>query len=985
MARANTIQTNFTAGEISPLMYGRVDVTKYFNGARKLYNMICLPQGGTFRRPGTQFMGSTKNNGQAIFRKFIISATQTYQLEFGNLYVRFWNSNGQLAVSGTPTEIASPYLITALPYLSFAQSADVLYICHPDYPPYKLSYFSDTSWTLTPVVFTDGPYLDIDTTSNRIQVTVTSDLTTLRSNATGSTTMIAFNITPFLSSSVGKYVEYTVRHRSDGNIIYGLSLVTSFNSTTSVGATIQNNTLLPSFTGAWRTITQSGGTITVSGSPYFNSGSVGNFIRLSGSQSWWLITGVTNQNQATVTAVTIVTYNNTSGTVSAQFSGFQSTDVGKFVEYQNQGFFYLAKVAVFVDTATVKVNVLNNVLVPDNAVNVTVASGANATVSDHSGVFSPHDIGKYIRNTTGTTGVWGVLTAVKDSATATSMIVTMVSNPAYPTITMTLIDDRVISVSVMAFNDVFDPSGITGTMVRVQFGAQWRCVTLSSVSSTTQAIGVMDDFLPYDQTNANFVYNNGFVDQFRVGGWNDINGYPAICGFHASRLWFGRNYNQPTTIWSSNTDDYENMAPTFADGSVLDTNSIQLTIASAEVNPIEWIMSGPVMLIGTQGAEFQLKANSLNQAISPTNSIIVPQTAYGSIDTKQNSVRIGAQSLFVQKGGLKMREMSYDFNIDAFDSKDISIISEHLFRTSQGIVSMDIASNPLSIAWLVLGNGDFICMTYEREQDVIAFTYQELGGGAIVKSVSVIPNPNTNSDDVWFIVQRTVNSATVLWIERFSIVSIYNDASQGPYVDAYTIRTSQTGNVNDSNGWDYLTAASVQVMVDGIYIGTKTVGTTTTPSGKGFNLKYNVTSNVTAGFACPGIVGLLDPEGGSQAGSSQAKLKRISQSYLRVQNSTFPKTARAKSKTNDRQNVHSYTEPDSTDYTRIQPGPVVNSPGVSTPYPAVAASGALEVYTGDIKMSPDDCYTNGGRFQIVQDEPYALKVVALIHELNTNE
>lgn len=43
--RANLIKTNFTAGEISPRLMGRVDITRYANGAKVIENAVCVVQG----------------------------------------------------------------------------------------------------------------------------------------------------------------------------------------------------------------------------------------------------------------------------------------------------------------------------------------------------------------------------------------------------------------------------------------------------------------------------------------------------------------------------------------------------------------------------------------------------------------------------------------------------------------------------------------------------------------------------------------------------------------------------------------------------------------------------------------------------------------------------------------------------------------------------------------------------------------------------
>ena len=52
MTRVNLLKTNFTAGEISPLLFGRGDLRAYDNGAAQLRNVFIHPTGGVYRRPG---------------------------------------------------------------------------------------------------------------------------------------------------------------------------------------------------------------------------------------------------------------------------------------------------------------------------------------------------------------------------------------------------------------------------------------------------------------------------------------------------------------------------------------------------------------------------------------------------------------------------------------------------------------------------------------------------------------------------------------------------------------------------------------------------------------------------------------------------------------------------------------------------------------------------------------------------------------------
>ena len=56
MSRAVTIQTNFTTGEVDPLLKARIDINQYYNALETARNVLIQPQGGIERRPGLQFL-----------------------------------------------------------------------------------------------------------------------------------------------------------------------------------------------------------------------------------------------------------------------------------------------------------------------------------------------------------------------------------------------------------------------------------------------------------------------------------------------------------------------------------------------------------------------------------------------------------------------------------------------------------------------------------------------------------------------------------------------------------------------------------------------------------------------------------------------------------------------------------------------------------------------------------------------------------------
>lgn len=178
MPRYKAVQSRFTEGQVSPRFQGLVDEPTYGAALKTLKNWVVLPQGSVTRRPGTYYAGTTKDNNQAKLIPFNFGAGDSYVLEFGNQYIRFFKNGAPLYVTSTTNayEITAniPWNASQLNDISFTQSADVVFLAHPDYKPRKLTRTADTStggraaddtvWAVTELDLEDGPWGDVNTT-----------------------------------------------------------------------------------------------------------------------------------------------------------------------------------------------------------------------------------------------------------------------------------------------------------------------------------------------------------------------------------------------------------------------------------------------------------------------------------------------------------------------------------------------------------------------------------------------------------------------------------------------------------------------------------------------------------------------------------------------------------------------------------------------------------------------------------------------------
>jgi len=231
MPRTTLALTSFVSGELGAKLDGRTDFNKYATGAKTLENFLIHPQGAATRRVGTQFIAEVKDSTKKTrLIPFEFSTVQTYVLEFGNQYMRVYKDKGQVLSSGVAFEISTPYLEAELFDIKFAQSADVMYICHPNHTARKLSRTGHTAWTLTEIEFTNGPYLSQNTTS-----------TTITPNATTGTGTLTASASLFASTDVNRLVK----------IHGGYVKITGFTSATVVDMEVKENLSATTATADW--------------------------------------------------------------------------------------------------------------------------------------------------------------------------------------------------------------------------------------------------------------------------------------------------------------------------------------------------------------------------------------------------------------------------------------------------------------------------------------------------------------------------------------------------------------------------------------------------------------------------------------------------------------------------------------------------------------------------------------------------------------
>lgn len=141
-------QTNFSAGEFSPLMAARSDVSLYKNGAAALSNFRLRYQGGATVRFGLRYL-ATLGYSPVKLVPFVFNLTQAYVFVFSNGRVDIYDTSGNLVASLTN----APWTTAMLPRLNWAQRGDTMIVVHPSMATQVIRRTGASTFTLSAYVF----------------------------------------------------------------------------------------------------------------------------------------------------------------------------------------------------------------------------------------------------------------------------------------------------------------------------------------------------------------------------------------------------------------------------------------------------------------------------------------------------------------------------------------------------------------------------------------------------------------------------------------------------------------------------------------------------------------------------------------------------------------------------------------------------------------------------------------------------------------
>lgn len=397
-----------------------------------------------------------------------------------------------------------------------------------------------------------------------------------------------------------------------------------------------------------------------------------------------------------------------------------------------------------------------------------------------------------------------------------------------------------------------------GRHVRMQTGAQAGWGKITAHTSPTQVTVSIVKALATTSATADW----------RLGAWSDTTGWPTCGTFHEQRLWAANTRTQPQTVWGSVTADFENMQPTTYGASpaaaVVDDSAITYTLDSDTVQSVQWLSGGSVLTIGTASAANVARGGGVDAALTPSNVQMKPSGSKGSAAIRP--VRVDETVLFVEAKRRGVFQIAFSFEADGYQAQDASLLARHMLRPK--VKEMAYMAEPWSTIWACLDNGALIACTYLPAQNVTGWHRHPLGGDGKVLSVSVIPGDG--QDEVWLLVERTIDGQVRRYVEVIENEFWPDDEDDKAGAWFVDCALSYDGApATTISGLEHLVGETVQILSDGAVHPSRVVS----PAGQ--IVLDRPASRVIAGLPYVSRYRSLDLEAGAADGTATGKSKRV--------------------------------------------------------------------------------------------------------------
>lgn len=732
---ARKIQTSFTAGELSPSMYGRPDDSEYAKGLAVCENFIPLPQGPVTLRPGTAFVNYAKaGTGSIRLIPFTFSVDQTMVLEFGDYYVRF-HTEGQtlLDEDGSIYEVESPFSADEVYDIHYVQSMDVMTLVHPDHAPVELRRYGANDWRFEQIDFSaqiEPPTI----TSVTYSVVVSDGVTVTDSEKTRYT--LRYKVTSLMDTDTGtEESEASEEMSCQGNLYLDNATVTI---SWSAVADADRYRIYKSYQGLFC---------------YIGETDELSFIDDNYEPDASVTPPIYDDPFGTLGGISAVTVENGgSGYSYGQVADFSISDLTSDKVSSINGYGSLFESPSSMEEYTVS---WPHVMVPYEAQYVSGTTEYVVEVVDNGGTGSGATV-SYTTQTveSGFTSTSGdsytyiglksvTLTSPGENYTNPVLRVEITYNHRYGG---TYTAGGYFSLDCLDGDlaiEVEDSTGSGASLVPVvqdgsivsvtiqSAGAGYTSPTLTVTASQGSGAELTATVTPSDFPN-------------------------AVC-YHEQRRCFGGTTSRPHMVWMTRTGTESNMSYTLP---TQDDNRVKFRIIAQDASRVEHMVPLSSLIAFTDSAEYAISAMG-SGAIAPDSIDVERQAQVGASSVQP--LLVGTAVLYAANRGGHLRELGYTWQASGYTTGDVSLRADHLFENGKRVIDLALMKTPDSIVWAPANDGTLYAFTYLPDQSIGAWSRHIFQGGSVIAATVVSEG---DEDALYLVVERTINGETVRCVER---------------------------------------------------------------------------------------------------------------------------------------------------------------------------------------------------------------------------
>lgn len=419
-------------------------------------------------------------------------------------------------------------------------------------------------------------------------------------------------------------------------------------------------------------------------------------------------------------------------------------------------------------------------------------------------------------------------------------------------------------------NDLNDkgPLGVLWTYLHDKFGV----LRITAFTSATSVTATVERRLPDSVASAP-------TWRWQMGAFGDAAGWPHLVTLHAGRLIFFKEYD----IIGSVVGDFAGGSVNFADYSTVGELAPDLAFRrtiSTEDAPL-WVAKDRRLIVGTASRELAIGPVNNNAPLAGDNISAEDQSNYGSDAVAP--VQMGTETLFVQRGGRRLRAADFDLSRDRYDAVDLTAAARHISGMG-GFVQLAFQREPEAMVFAVLGSGQLAVHPKSR-LDIKGFARFALGGGARCLSAVSIAAADGRTEELWLLIERLaadgVTTLREIWKQE-PPRELGASAAEQFYVDG-GVRIEAAAGQRVFSGLTHLAGQAVAVLADGGVVpgitvsgaGVLTLPASSVPSGRAYTVIAGLAFTATAVGLRPNV----DIRG---MGNSQGLIQRVLKLTLRL-------------------------------------------------------------------------------------------------------